>query len=121
MLSGDPLPDFLPFLVGHAGLVAERHRPVLHRLRQDERRVFAQVRRRLQRDVLGRLLEALVRRLRGAMQPGDRFLLGADLRKDVAVLEAAYNDSRGVTAEVNRNMLSVLNRTYVAPYNSTWC
>jgi L-histidine N-alpha-methyltransferase len=32
-----------------------------------------------------------------------------DLRKDVARIEAAYNDARGVTAEFNRNMLLVLN------------
>jgi L-histidine Nalpha-methyltransferase len=51
----------------------------------------------------------LLHRVRSAMQPGDRFLMGADLRKDVARLEAAYNDSRGVTAEFNRNMLRVLN------------
>jgi L-histidine N-alpha-methyltransferase len=52
---------------------------------------------------------ALVRRIGAAMRPGDRFLLGVDLRKEPAVLEAAYNDSRGVTAEFNLNMLRVLN------------
>ena len=52
---------------------------------------------------------ALLRQVRGAMQPGDRFLMGVDLRKDPARIEAAYNDSRGVTAEFNRNMLRVLN------------
>jgi L-histidine Nalpha-methyltransferase len=51
----------------------------------------------------------LLGRVRAAMEPGDRFLMGADLRKDVALIEAAYNDSRGVTAEFNRNMLRVLN------------
>ena len=51
----------------------------------------------------------LLRRVRAAMEPGDRFLMGADLRKDVARIERAYNDSRGVTAEFNRNMLRVLN------------
>jgi L-histidine N-alpha-methyltransferase len=40
----------------------------------------------------------------------DHFLLGADLVKDAAVLEAAYNDSRGVTAEFNLNALTVINR-----------
>jgi L-histidine N-alpha-methyltransferase len=39
----------------------------------------------------------------------DRFLLGTDLVKDRATLEAAYNDSAGVTAEFNRNVLAVLN------------
>jgi L-histidine N-alpha-methyltransferase len=51
----------------------------------------------------------LLRRIRAAMEPGDRFLLGVDLRKDIARVEAAYNDSRGVTAAFNRNMLLVLN------------
>jgi L-histidine N-alpha-methyltransferase len=51
----------------------------------------------------------LLRRVHAAMEPGDRFLLGVDLRKNPAVLEAAYNDSRGITAEFNLNMLRVLN------------
>src|SRR5439155_26844846 len=41
MLGGDPLADFRPLVVGHRGLIAERHRLVLHRLRQDQRRVFS--------------------------------------------------------------------------------
>jgi L-histidine N-alpha-methyltransferase len=60
---------------------------------------------------------ALLRRVRDAMAGGDRFLLGTDLRKDVAVLEAAYNDSRGVTAEFNLNVLRVLNRDFGADFN----
>jgi L-histidine Nalpha-methyltransferase len=44
-----------------------------------------------------------------AMVPGDRFLLGADLRKDPARLISAYDDAAGVTAEFNRNLLYVLN------------
>jgi L-histidine N-alpha-methyltransferase len=59
----------------------------------------------------------LLHRVRAAMQPGDRFLMGADLRKDVARLEAAYNDSRGVTAEFNRNMLRVLNHELGADFD----
>jgi L-histidine N-alpha-methyltransferase len=51
----------------------------------------------------------LLERVRAPMQAGDRFLMGVDLRKDVARLEAAYNDAQGVTAEFNRNMLRVLN------------
>jgi L-histidine N-alpha-methyltransferase len=39
----------------------------------------------------------------------DHFLLGTDLVKDRVRLEAAYNDSAGVTAEFNKNVLSVLN------------
>ncbi len=44
------------------------------------------------------------------MEPGDAFLLGADLRKDANVLHAAYNDSQGVTAAFNLNLLDRLNR-----------
>jgi L-histidine N-alpha-methyltransferase len=50
------------------------------------------------------------RRLRGAMAPGDHLLLGADLRKDPARLVAAYDDSAGVTAAFNRNLIEVLRR-----------
>jgi L-histidine N-alpha-methyltransferase len=52
---------------------------------------------------------ALLRRVRGRMSGADRFLMGVDLRKDPAVIEAAYNDAAGVTAEFNRNMLRVVN------------
>lgn len=45
-----------------------------------------------------------------SLDPGDFLLLGTDLVKDPAVIEAAYNDSAGVTAEFNRNALSVVNR-----------
>jgi L-histidine N-alpha-methyltransferase len=51
------------------------------------------------------------------MEPGDRFLMGADLRKDPARIEAAYNDSQGVTAEFNRNMLRVLNHELGADFD----
>ena len=59
----------------------------------------------------------LLRRVRAAMEPGDRFLMGADLRKDLSRIEAAYNDSRGVTAEFNRNMLRVLNHELGADFD----
>jgi L-histidine N-alpha-methyltransferase len=51
----------------------------------------------------------LLTRVRAAMEPSDRFLMGVDLRKDLRRVEAAYNDSQGVTAAFNRNMLLVLN------------
>jgi len=59
----------------------------------------------------------LLGRVRAAMEPGDRFLMGADLRKNVALIEAAYNDSSGVTAEFNRNMLRVLNQELGAGFD----
>ncbi len=43
------------------------------------------------------------------LAPGDALLVGVDLVKDVARLEAAYNDGAGVTAAFNRNILQVLN------------
>jgi L-histidine N-alpha-methyltransferase len=48
-------------------------------------------------------------KIAGLLGPNDRMLLGTDLVKDPAVIEAAYNDSEGVTAEFNRNLLHVLN------------
>lgn len=52
----------------------------------------------------------LLARIRAVMRPRDRLLLGADLVKDTAALERAYNDANGVTAEFNRNVLHVVNR-----------
>ena len=49
-------------------------------------------------------------RLHAAMSPGDHFLIGADLVKDVDRLVAAYDDSAGVTAAFNRNVIDVLRR-----------
>jgi len=51
-----------------------------------------------------------LRGLAAAMGPQDALLLGTDLVKDVDVLEAAYDDAAGVTAEFNRNVLHVINR-----------
>ncbi len=59
----------------------------------------------------------LLGRLAARMSADDRLLLGADLLKDVDVLEAAYNDRRGVTAAFNRNMLRVLNRELGADFD----
>ena len=52
---------------------------------------------------------AILKRVAEHMSPGDHFLLGADLRKGVDQIEAAYNDSQGVTAELNLNVLRVIN------------
>jgi L-histidine Nalpha-methyltransferase len=48
-------------------------------------------------------------RLRDGLRGGDTLLLGTDLVKDPAILLPAYNDSAGVTAAFNRNVLTVLN------------
>jgi L-histidine N-alpha-methyltransferase len=50
-----------------------------------------------------------LKRMRGLLDIEDRLLIGTDLVKDTATLEAAYNDSAGVTAEFNRNVLHVIN------------
>jgi L-histidine N-alpha-methyltransferase len=60
---------------------------------------------------------ALLRGVRGRMRPDDAFLMGVDLRKAPAVIEAAYNDAAGVTAEFNRNMLRVLNTSAGADFD----
>jgi L-histidine N-alpha-methyltransferase len=52
----------------------------------------------------------LLRRIGGLLSDGDRLLIGTDLVKDPAVIEAAYDDADGVTAEFNRNVLHVINR-----------
>lgn len=46
------------------------------------------------------------------LRPGGYFLLGLDLQKEISVLEAAYNDTQGVTAAFNLNMLSHLNQRF---------
>jgi L-histidine N-alpha-methyltransferase len=48
--------------------------------------------------------------------PEDHLLLGTDLVKDPRILEAAYNDAAGVTAEFNRNVLHVINRELDADF-----
>jgi L-histidine Nalpha-methyltransferase len=58
-----------------------------------------------------------LRRIANLLDADDRFLLGTDLVKDRETLEAAYNDSKGVTAEFNKNVLSVLNRELQADFD----
>jgi L-histidine N-alpha-methyltransferase len=59
---------------------------------------------------------AMLREIRRLMRTGDRLLLGVDLVKDTGVLEAAYDDAAGVTAEFNRNVLRVINRALDADF-----
>jgi L-histidine N-alpha-methyltransferase len=58
----------------------------------------------------------LLRAVAGLLDESDRLLVGVDLVKDPAVLEAAYNDAQGVTAEFNRNVLRVINRELDADF-----
>jgi L-histidine N-alpha-methyltransferase len=66
---------------------------------------FASTIGNLQRDEVPPFLARVARHL----APGDALLVGVDLVKDPARLEAAYNDGAGVTAAFNRNILRVMN------------
>lgn len=57
------------------------------------------------------------RALRASLGPEDALLLGADLVKDRDVLVRAYDDSEGVTAQFNKNVLYVINRELGADFD----
>jgi L-histidine Nalpha-methyltransferase len=59
----------------------------------------------------------LLRKMGSLLEPADRLLIGMDLVKDPATIEAAYDDSEGVTAEFNRNVLHVINRELEADFS----
>jgi L-histidine N-alpha-methyltransferase len=59
----------------------------------------------------------LLRKMRALLGDDDRLLIGTDLVKDPAIIEAAYDDSQGVTAEFNRNVLLVINRELDADFS----
>ncbi|MGE5522353.1 MAG: L-histidine N(alpha)-methyltransferase [Rhodospirillaceae bacterium] len=62
-----------------------------------------------------------LQRARTLVQPGGAMLVGVDLKKDHAVLHAAYNDAQGVTAQFNLNLLERLNRELGADFDvSAW-
>ncbi len=58
-----------------------------------------------------------LRSLASTLTAGDSFLLGTDLVKDPARLVAAYDDSGGVTAAFDRNVLAVVNRELKADFD----
>src|SRR5207247_9970308 len=59
-----------------------------------------------------------LRRIAKLLRPDtDLLLLGTDLVKDPATIEAAYDDPGGVTAEFNRNVLHVINRELDADFD----
>jgi L-histidine N-alpha-methyltransferase len=59
----------------------------------------------------------VLRQIGRLLGPEDHLLMGTDLVKDPEVLEAAYDDAQGVTAEFNRNVLRVLNRELQADFD----
>lgn len=98
------------------GLVAD-FQEQLHVIPNTRRRVFCffgSTLGNLEPDQANRFLK----NLRRQMHPGDRLLLGLDRIKDIVVLEKAYNDSQGVTAAFNRNILSVVNSYLATKLNS---
>jgi dimethylhistidine N-methyltransferase len=56
-------------------------------------------------------------RVRRVMSPGDRLLVGIDLRKGRTLVEPAYDDAAGVTAEFNKNILARINRELGADFD----
>lgn len=58
-----------------------------------------------------------LRRLAHLLGPDDSLLVGIDLVKDVAVLEAAYNDAQGMTAEFNKNILRVIDENLAGDFD----
>jgi len=58
-----------------------------------------------------------LRSIAALLRADDHLLLGTDLVKDVDLIEAAYNDAKGVTAEFNRNVLHVVNRELGADFD----
>jgi len=88
----------------------------LHRLQSDRRKVVL-----FFGSTIGNLDEgealSFLQAVAAMLNPGDRFLLGLDMVKPIEILEAAYNDSRNVTAEFNKNILLVINRELRATFN----
>ncbi|MCT7354846.1 L-histidine N(alpha)-methyltransferase [Streptomyces sp. 15-116A] len=60
---------------------------------------------------------AFLASVRALLSPGDGLLLGTDLVKDEKVLVRAYDDSAGVTAAFNKNVLTVINRELGADFD----
>ncbi|MCP4327638.1 MAG: L-histidine N(alpha)-methyltransferase [Alphaproteobacteria bacterium] len=56
--------------------------------------------------------QAFLKSMRRTLRAGDWFLAGVDLETDPDIIEAAYNDSEGLTAELNLNALHLINRRY---------
>ncbi|KXK45602.1 MAG: Histidine-specific methyltransferase EgtD [Chlorobi bacterium OLB5] len=61
--------------------------------------------------------ELFLAKIAGNMRSGDKILIGFDMVKDEGVLNAAYNDSAGVTAEFNLNLLRRINRELNADFD----
>ena len=110
----EELTELYPGLEVH-GLIGDFERDLVH-LPGGERRLFA---------FLGGTIgnfdpparHRFLTTLRSLMGPTDRLVVGTDLVKDPAVLVRAYDDSAGVTAAFDLNVLSVLNRELEADFD----
>jgi len=60
---------------------------------------------------------SFIREIKSTMRAGEHLLMGVDRIKDTEVLNAAYNDTHGVTAEFNLNVLNVINRELNANFD----
>ena len=116
LACADELVDEFPGLRVH-GIVGDFERHLRHVPAPDGPRIVAFL-----GGTIGNFTPGTRRRFlrasRSCCGPGiDQLLLGTDLVKDPAVLEAAYDDSAGVTAEFNRNVLRVINRELDADFD----
>jgi dimethylhistidine N-methyltransferase len=59
----------------------------------------------------------LLRQVHTLVGRGGGLLIGVDVKKDIDILEAAYNDARGVTARFNLNLLTHINRRLGADFD----
>jgi L-histidine N-alpha-methyltransferase len=59
---------------------------------------------------------AFLKGVAAIMGPEDRFVVGLDLVKPAGIIDAAYNDSRGITARFNKNILANLNRQFAGDF-----
>jgi L-histidine Nalpha-methyltransferase len=133
LLDGGTLREFMPFDVdptvladASAALAAEypalKIRPFVGDFEQDLAAIPGGGRRTIAflGSTIGNLdppaRASFLKQVGAALGPGDTFLLGTDLVKDVTRLLRAYDDAAGVTAEFNRNVLRVVNRDLGADF-----
>jgi L-histidine N-alpha-methyltransferase len=117
LACADELVDEFPGLRVH-GIVGDFERHLRHVPRPDDGpRIVAFLGGTIGNFIPGsrrRFLRTIAKLLR----PGvDHLLLGTDLVKDPSVLESAYDDSAGITADFNRNVLHVINRELDADFD----
>ncbi len=115
MSAGQGLVEDYPWL-GITALVGDYQAGLGNLPEIDGRRLFIFLGGTIGNFTLSRAIRFLID-IRRHMRPGDWLLLGADRVKDKDVLHAAYNDSVGLTARFNLNLLQVLNRELRADFD----